>query len=89
MKLLCLPKYSEDWQWVNSIKGLEEIDVSLANTDAEPSESRRLNLAERIHVHGGDVECCRLSDEGTGNILANLPEDMREGVSFAQYDYRY
>ena len=84
MKLHYLPKYRDDWQWVASIRGLEEIDVSFMDTDPESSDSNHLNLEERIHVHGGHIECTRLSDEGTVNILGNLPEDMRERVSFAE-----
>ena len=84
MNLHYLPKYSEDWQWVATIKGLEEIDVSFMDMDAESSDLRRLNNAERIHVHGETIESTMMSDEGTGKILGNMPEYMRERVRLVQ-----
>ena len=83
MKLHYLPKYSGNWQWVASIKGLEEIDVSFVDTD---TELRHLIHAERIHVHDESVECTGLSNEGTLNILRNLSKNMMDRVSFTQYD---
>ena len=76
MKLHYLPKYNEDWQWLASIQGLEEIDVSFIDTDSKSLGSSRLAHGERIHVDGQKAECTKLSAEGTGNILGNLPEHM-------------
>ena len=76
MKILYLPKYSEDWHWVASIHGLEEIDVSFMDTTSKPVDSSRLAHGERIHVDGQKAESTQMSAEGTGNILSNLPENM-------------
>ena len=80
MKLHYLPKYSEDWHWVASIQGLEVIDVSFMDTNNEPLDSSRLAHGERIYVDGQKAECTKLSAEGLGNILSNLPENMSEKV---------
>ena len=63
---------------------MEEIDVSFTDTDTESSDSRRLNHGERIHVHGENVECTGMSEEGTVDILGNLPGNMLERVRFDQ-----
>ena len=80
MKLNHLPKYSVDWQWVASIQGLEEIDVSFMDRDTKSMESNGLEHVERIHVCGGNVACRKLSVYGTDKMLSNLPEHIRHKV---------
>ena len=76
MKIHYLPKYCEDWHWVASIQGLEVIDVSFMDTNSKSLDSSRLAHGERFHVDGQEAECTKLSAEGAGNILSNLPENM-------------
>ena len=86
MKFHYLPKYSEDWKWLASIKGLEEIDVSFMDTHSKSLDSSGLAHGERIHVDGQKAECTKLSAEGTGNILGNLPEHMSGKVIQLLFD---
>ena len=57
------------------------IDVSFMDTNNKSLDSDgRLVRGECIHVDGQEAECIKLSNEGTANILSNLPENMREKV---------
>ena len=46
------------------------------DTESKSVGSNRLAHGERIHVDGQKAECTKLSAEGTGNILGNIPEGM-------------
>ena len=63
-----------------SIKGLEEIEVSFVDPDTGHPDSGFLGDREHIHVYDATVESTRMSPNGTGNILTNLPNDMLEKV---------
>ena len=62
------------------MQGLEEINVSFVDTNSQPLDSSCLAHGERIHVDSEKAECTKLSAEGAGNILNNLPEKMRGKV---------
>ena len=87
LKLVDLPQYSEDWRWVASIKGLEEIEVSFVKADVTSQDSGHVECAERLHIHGDKAESKYMFADGTGNIFANLPkETLVEVTGFFFFD---
>ena len=87
MRLLQLPNYREDWQWVASLNNLDEIEVSLLDLKRRSHDSGSRDHSERLHVHGEVIECTRLSADGTFGILSNLPQTMRSKVMIPAFVY--
>ena len=75
LKLINLPQYSEDWQWMTSVQGLQEIDVSFVDTNEQSLDSERSQSGERLHIHGDKAQSKYMFADDTGNILANLPKE--------------
>ena len=89
LELLDLPPYSEDWQWMASMEGLERVEVSIINPDIGLSSSGSVSLEEYLHIYGTQVKSRIMSLGGTGSILNNLPKDMLVKVSISVISWSF
>ena len=77
LKLHYLPEYNEDWEWLPSMKGLREIDISFLERRYNTPSSHH---GERIHVSEGKAESHKMSTRGTMQVWMKLPNHMRSKV---------
>ena len=91
LKLLNIPSNCPDWQWLENVQGLTELEVSITGANVQSKQRRSGRFI--VNIHGTKAELSNIDEEETSLAMAkvaiSLPENLRTVVSFPFCPYYF